>query len=871
MHERGRTHNTENPTTTAAALRSTFPPSRPSLVDTGSDPGVAAAAADDLGGEADGAALQPKPPCKQQPGKSCVSNLAALRNCHRLSSPADAFQLASSVRDAVYEDDLMHKKALARRNGRRKKKGKQSQRDRTASTEALLMSVNAEDSTSTLNDTFSGSHLKHSRRPQRRRRPDRQLLPPLTKVRRVPTEGQANGSNDNHGNAPLNPFDDAPFCPDDQLSSFANDGGEPFWRASVHEGNDSTNNRSTEAAEFATGKELHGSALDNSGAAEAMDNNEEEEEDYDKETLPERNARLQREVRTYFAQLNQRRVHAAAVIQRAWRCSRARGMLHARQQLLYRFVYIIQKAAALAIEGFVLCVWEQRKRRAALATRVQKDVQRSSLERRQLAAAAVLTRAARQWGQRQRDRRRLCEQLNLERDARLRSYAATARVVQRWWREVQQQKAYWRRRNEEVAAEQRRQVEADRLARAATTIQKQVRGVQARSRAAKLKSMRAAEAQAMRLKRDAAVTVLCIVLQEHVHRQARLAREATALQALKEGAGQLIADNWKAAVARRRVDVAVQRAHQLRTSATCIQRAWRRYAAGRQRRYLRQTRRTLQEERLAREFRLSTSVVLVQCAARGALDALLVRSLRARVGRTFMESVVLIQAVCKAGQVRQALGQARLEELARRRSEVAALAQRRLRAVGRVQAMLRSRQSSSLVRQRCQRRLEEKLHVYAAAAREMREDAAATVVQRAVRRHQQRVRAAAAVAEARFALAYLHRKACQVQQAWRAHAARQERRRRAAAVLRGCQQRQEQEEVMELIWHDQKRELDVLYTLEQHYIAEAEHAARIALYRKWLSPSSSKGTKKLTKAAMQNVQRQNNAAEVDRWAALYDD
>ncbi|KPI84539.1 hypothetical protein ABL78_6401 [Leptomonas seymouri] len=518
------------------------------------------------------------------------------------------------------------------------------------------------------------------------------------------------------------------------------------------------------------------------------------------------------------------------------------------------------------MEGFMMCVMAKRKRCVVLNTRAEDDAQRQLLERRQVAAAQVLTRAVRQWCQRQRDRQRLRKQLNLERDARLKQYEITAVTVQRWWRVIQPQKAYWRRRTTEVEHERRQRAEAERIARAATTIQKRVRGVQARARVDELKRARAAEARALRLKRDAAVTVLTIVLQEHVLRQARIAREAAEQQVRQEGAVQRIAEGWKSTLARRRMDVALQRARQLRTSATCIQRVWKRYFAGRQRRYLRQIRRTVEEERLARELHLYTSVVLVQCAVRGAQDELLVRRLRARVGRTFMESLFLVQAVLRAGQARQALGQARLVEHARRRAEAAALEQRRLHAVCLVQAMVRAHRSAYAAQKRRQHQLEEKLHVHSTAAREMREDAAATVVQRAFRRHQQRQRTAAADAEAAAALQYLHKVARCIQQAWRAYAARQERRLRAAAVERCSRKRQEQEEVMELIWRDQKKELDMLYTLEFHYIAEAEHAARIALYQKWTHPSD-------WASATQSEEQWNRRSddEVARWAEIYVD
>ncbi|KPA76025.1 hypothetical protein ABB37_08167 [Leptomonas pyrrhocoris] len=845
------------------AFRNTFPPPHPFLFSadaaTAADGGTAAAAAT-LPGTAVAAPRPPQLPRGKQALPTRTQGREALRRCYRLRNPEDAFTLFSSVRDAVFGSEAARKASTVQ--GKEKKRMKEEtkgKRETIASTEALLLSADTEDSVSFLNDSSAGQDAgSPSNRPQRRQRPDRQLLPPLTEVRRT---ASANSKKSKSGD-PASPSTNPP-------SSRARGREAPSSHTSVNDDGRSAetpaSNSRKSTAYFAGSSRTSVKEREESEEQQEEDEEEDEEEDddYNAETLPQRNARLQREIRTYFAQLNVRRVQAAAVIQRAWRCSRARRILHTRQQLLYRFVYIIQKAAALAIESFVLCVWEQQKRRAALAARHAADAQRRSLEQRQIAAAEVLTRAARRWGQQRRERRRLRAQLNLERDARLRLYDVTAVTVQRWWRTTQPQKAYWRRRNVEVEEQKRLRAEADRLARAATVIQKRVRGAQARGRVKELKRTRAAEALALRLKRDAAVTVLLIVLQEHVCHETRVAREA---QARQENAAQCIADGWRSTVARRRMEVALQRARQLRTAATCMQRAWRRYFACRQRRYLRQIRRTLQEDRLARELRLSMALVSVQSAARGALAQLLAYNLKARVGRTFYESVLLLQAVSRAGQARQVLRQARLVDHARRLAATVALAQRRRHASCLVQTMLRAQDASYAVQQRRRRHLEEKLHIYSTAVREMRHDAAAIVVQRAVRRHQQRRRTAAAEAEAAAAQQYLHLTARSVQQAWRAHSSRKERRLRAAAVARCAQKRQEQEEVAELIWRDQMRELDVLCTLEQHYLAESEHAARVGLYQRWMHPDEAETDAQVTERSTRQ-----NCADVNRWADLYVD
>ncbi|KAK7194613.1 hypothetical protein NESM_000379800 [Novymonas esmeraldas] len=557
---------------------------------------------------------------------------------------------------------------------------------------------------------------------------------------------------------------------------------------------------------------------------------EEDEEEEEAETLPERTARFQREVINFYGALNDRRAHAALTIQLAWRSSKARQALHVRRQALYQYVYTIQKAAALAIDGFLASALLQRRRMAALRTRAAADERRRAREQVEVAAAQRLTRAVRQWLQRQRERRRLCKELSIAHDARLRLYAITAVTVQRWWRRIVVEKTYWRRRTVEVAEQQRRQAEADRRTRAATTLQRRVRGAQTRRRVAQLREQRRAEAVVLRQRRDAATTVLAIVLEEFALRSGRLRREAAAAEEMRCDAAQRIAGGWRSVVERRRLDLAVERARKLRTSATCIQRAWRSYAAGRQRRYLRQLRHTVQAERLAREARTYEVVRLLQCFSRGAQDQLLVRRLRAREGRTFIENLFLLQAVGRGALARAAATRMHAAEQQRQRAAAAALAALQLHAVHTAQALLRARAAAALVQRRQRFIYSERLLVRNTAAREMREDAAATVLQRAVRRRQRRQRAATAATEAAAALEYLAVMAHRVQQTWRAFAARRERRRRADDVARCARTRVEREEVWQLIWQDQLAELDLVCVLERQCIEEEQHAERVHLY-----------------------------------------
>ncbi|TPP46578.1 hypothetical protein CGC21_23425 [Leishmania donovani] len=535
-----------------------------------------------------------------------------------------------------------------------------------------------------------------------------------------------------------------------------------------------------------------------------------------------------REIIKYYAELNERRARAAMTLQRAWRSSKARQILYAYRQALYQYVYAIQKAAALAIEGLLSCAVEQRRRQEALHARAVADARRRDQEQREVSAAQQLTRAARQWLQRQRERRRLRKELGIAHDARLRLCAINAVKVQQWWRRVVVEKAYWRRRTAEVKEQRRLQAEAGRQAHAAATIQKRVRGIQARRCVAQLREARKAEELALRRRRDAATTVLMIVLQEYVLRQGRLHREALALEESRAEAAQRIAVGWRRCVERRRLELAVERARQLRTSSTRIQRAWRRYAAGRQRRYLRQLRHTLQEERLSREAHTYEVIRLLQCFGRSAQAQLLVRRLKARQGRTFMENLFLVQAAGRGALTRAELGRMHVAEQARQRAEAAALETRRWRAICLLQALLRAHASAALVQQRRRTMLAEKLVVRTTAAREMRADAAARVLQRAVRRYRMQQRTAAAEAEAAAALAFL---------------------------------------MWQLVWHDQFTELDMLCVLERQYIEEQQHVERVRLYNYLCDPNSATNDG----CCAQTPGAFNADADLLKWATLYDE
>ncbi|GET86557.1 hypothetical protein, conserved [Leishmania tarentolae] len=816
-----------------------------------------------------------RPFLRTSPQSSTMSSSQSLRHCYRLQRPADAFTLHSDVKDALHGVEAKNnaKKNAARRR-REEKDALQS------STAALLLSAMSP-KTTRASGTLS-SEVDDDSHTLRQMKRDRKFLPapgapaspldtaisltpPPPKVAQElqqqdrkdveqPHQGKPSKGAPMHLGATVKDVQVITSKAEQEHESGGDSGSGGAANGEVAGApplplTDSTFMTEQHRGAFEAGRLSGGNPMylrEGGGAPQtylvkasgAVEDNADEEEEEEDETLPERNARFQREIIKYYAELSERRARAALTLQRAWRSSKARQILHAYRQELYRYVYTIQKAAAVTIDSVLSCVIEQRRRHAALHARAVADARRRDQEQREVSAAQRLTRAVRQWMQRQRECRRLCKELGIAHDARLRLYASTAVKVQQWWRRVVVEKAYWRRRTAEVEVQLRLQKEAQRQAHAAATIQKRVRGIQARIRVAQLRETRRAEELALRRRLDAATTVLAIVLQEYVLRQGRLRREALALEESREEAAQRIAVGWRRTVERRRLELAVERARQLRTSSTCIQQVWRRYAAGRQRRYLCQLRHTLQEERLLREAHTYEVIRLLQCFGRSAQAQLLVRRLKARQGRTFMENLFLVQAAGRGALAREEMGRRRVAEQARQRAEAAALEMKRFRAVCLVGALLRARTSASLVQQRRRAMLVEKLVVRTTAAHEMRADAAATVLQRAVRRHQTRQRIAAAEAEAAAALAFLSAMAHRLQKAWRAFAARRERRYRAASAAQCSRKRLEREEVWHLIWHDQFTELDLLCLLERQYIEEQQHVERVELYNSFCSPNT---------------------------------
>ncbi|KAG5484226.1 hypothetical protein CUR178_07382 [Leishmania enriettii] len=872
--------------TTAATARAIRRPPAPSFRGTLSFSPIASSTA----AAADAAAHRLRLSLPQScPSTAKVCSGQSLRQCYRLQRPEDALTLRSSVKDALLtagSEDAAAAAAKAKKKTTRRLKD--SKGNPPTSTATLLLSALSSKATEAAGTLTSG--VDADGRPRQQWRRDRNFLQgspasgassslsPQRKQQQQ-QEGEQEPKQDVFcEDAPLNlaaTLEGVMTIETDSEQQHCSDGGTASDEKTVGAPASPT------TASVVTADQHHGlpfmcsysssnTQLKGDGdaphapSANDVDTQVEEAEE-EEETLPERNARFQREIFSYYIKVNEQRSTAALTLQMAWRAAQARQALRARRQVLYQYVYTIQKAAALAIDGFVACALGQRRRRAALHARAVADEQRRGQEHREVAAAQRLTRALRQWLQRQRERRRLCKELSIAHDTQLRLYEIVAVKVQQWWRRVVVEKAYWRRRTAEVVEQQRLQAEVDRQAHAAANIQKRVRGMQARRRVAQLRADRKAEAIARRRLLDAATTALAIVLQEYVRRQDRLRREALALEESRNEAAQRIAVGWRRTVERRRLELAVERARQLRTSALCIQRAWRRYAAGHQRRYLRQLRHTVQQERLACEALTYEVLRLLQCFSRSAQAQLLVRRLKARRGRTFMENLFLIQATGRGALIRVEVARMRVAEQAKQRAAAEVLEKQRRRAISLLQVLLRERASAALVQRRRRMTLAEKLVVRTTAAREMREDAAAIVLQRAVCRHQRRQRAAVAEAEAAAAAAFLCAMVRRVQQAWRAFAARRERRDRAAAVAQCARKRCEWEEVWYLIWQDQLTEADLLCMLERQYIEEQQHAERVRLYDYLCSANAA------TEGNWSAQPRRAFDADADvlKWAALY--
>ncbi|RNF09151.1 uncharacterized protein Tco025E_07034 [Trypanosoma conorhini] len=492
-------------------------------------------------------------------------------------------------------------------------------------------------------------------------------------------------------------------------------------------------------------------------------------------------------------------------IQCAWRCNRARHMLRERQQVLYQEVYRRQKAAARCIEGMLSSVMEQRKLRKKQELCALAVEERVAWEEKLFRSALVIARYVKAFLCRRRRERELCKLLALRSLEELRLREVVATILARWWRIIVPRKAYWRRRTQEVEEQQRREELFRQQTYAATQIQRRFRGILGRREAHARREQRVEEHRSRQRRLQDSTDLVRLCLQEYTRRCNRLRREAEQRVVRREEAAAVIQSGWKAALKRQVLHNALMRCRRIVRAVLTIQRAYRRFCAGREIRYLRRVQLAMNQERLDNEYRVFRATMTLQCFGRMVVAKRTARHRRAAVGRGFFLAAVTIQSLCRGGTARAQLGLAL--HLRRRAAEqlAASIQMQKERTVSLTTAFLRARESCFLAEGRRCRRLTEKLYIRRYVRRELRRDKSATVIQRAVRRWLARRRLREEEERARALRALVLAAVVRIQAVMRGFLARQQYRLRRYLAQRQARKREEMEEVMVQLWVDEWR------------------------------------------------------------------
>lgn len=524
------------------------------------------------------------------------------------------------------------------------------------------------------------------------------------------------------------------------------------------------------------------------------------EEDDDDETVEERKERYNIEMQLYFFGTHRKREKAAHVIQRAWRCSVARLELYNRRQYFYQQLYIRQKAAALCIAGFMKCRLLRERLKKWQCERAKNDTLRLQLERREMAAVQIIERTfIRYWTNKLR-RAKLREELNLVRDAQLSQYEVAAIIVQRWWRIIPSIRAYWVQRGVEV----RQQREAEELEAARTSaaiqIQALVRGRQARRYCRRYRLQRSRERLEKQEKLIWSTELVKLSLTEWCLRAKRLEQAARIEEERESEAVKRITQGWQAALSNRRFQLAVTKARQIRVAAETIQRSFKRFYAGRERRYLREIVITAERERIDHEFLVYRATIKLQSFARVVLAKAAYRRQRARYGRGVAYALMVLQSVGRGYLSRAQFNSFRLATYEERRLEEERAIQMWNRHRDVMEGFILGKASAVLKERKACDRLTNKLFIRLLVRRELNREKAAVKIQRAYRHYIGWKRAFIKEYQERCAEEAALMAVVRIQSAWRQWKARGELRKKRWLAFKVAQKRGIQEEVLAGQW-----------------------------------------------------------------------
>eukprot|EP00796_Vickermania_ingenoplastis_P009531 gene9531-6689_t len=621
--------------------------------------------------------------------------------------------------------------------------------------------------------------------------------------------------------------------------------------------------------------------------ASSTDNSDDEEfeDDAAGETVSERKDRYDIEMQIYFLCLHRKRHMAACVLQRAWRSSVARLELYNRRQFLYSHLYKQQKAAALCIVGFMRSMLTRKHLQKRIEARKAADMQRQEQERQEISAVKVLEGCFSRYLTRKHHRDRLRKELNLERDARLSKYETAAIIVQRWWRIIPEVRAYWARRRVEVEEERLLREAEERRETAATLLQARVRGMQTRRYVRRFKAQRSKALEEQRRKLVWSTDLVKLALTEWCLRVQRLDREARQAEQREYEAVDAISQGWHNALARRRFELALAKARQIRNAAQTIQRAFKKHYAARERRYLRELSYTAEKERVDREFIIFRATLRLQCFARMVLAKAVYRRQRARYGRGVLYALTVLQSVGRGCLARRQFNAARLAEYEARRVAAETAESVRQRHLAVLQAWFHSKASAVLKERKACQRLYDKLFIRRLVRQELRREKAAVTIQRQFRRYLQERNAFYADYQEQCAESAALMAVVKIQCAWRQWLARKELRRLRWFAFKASQQRLEKEDVLAAQW----------LTDVHFFLGEFDHARRRIVnlesdMRDTLQWIYSKETKALQRkegmlaATMENEDDETppmnvtaalegylNKEYLKKWGALYDE
>lgn len=539
-------------------------------------------------------------------------------------------------------------------------------------------------------------------------------------------------------------------------------------------------------------------------------------ENDDDETVEERKDRYDIEMQLYFFGAHRKREMAAHVIQRAWRCSVARLSLYNLRQCFYQQLYVRQKAASLCIVGYVRSILMQRRLQARRAERLTNDARRIRREQKEVSAVRTIEKAfLRYWAQKRR-RAKLAEELNLIRDAQLAQFESACVIVQRWWRIIPPIRDYWVQRGVEVRKQREIEEEHARRTAAATRIQAVVRGRQARRFCRRYRLQRVQEREKQLEKLIWSTELVKLSLTEWCLRAKRLKQAARFEEQREHEAVRCITHGWQAALSNRRFQLALTKSRQIRVAAATIQRAFKKFYASRERRYLREMSITAEKERLDREFLIYRATLKLQCFARVILAKAAYRRQRARYGRGVAYSLTLIQSVGRGLLARQQFNAFRFATHEKQRQEAMRAAQTRQRNIDVFQGFILARESAVKKEHKACDRLTNKLFIRLLVRRELKREKAAVCIQRVFRRYLLLKRAFIKQYEEECAADAALRAVVKIQCAWRQWLSRGEVRKKRWFAFKAEQKRDIQEEVLANQWI-----IEV-----QYFMAEFEHQRR---------------------------------------------